>query len=206
MVAVAVAVAVVVVVAVAVAVAVAVERGVVVAVAVAVEVAVEMAVELARLVVVAVDRAVATATAAVEGTDNNQPNLDQNKLHCFILQLFDCCLYSATATTTVTDTVTICTANTAAATYHCCHQSCCCHCRHHHWTTTLTRATFMLLGSCWQWQRRTACGDGSPCLYLLIFLTADFCWLIFCVCGGVFKKSYLHSPHSPTRDNMHIRL
>ncbi len=39
-------------------------------------VAVEMAVEVARLVAVAVNRAMATATAAVESTDNNQPNLD----------------------------------------------------------------------------------------------------------------------------------
>jgi hypothetical protein len=41
-----------------------------------VAVAVEMAVEVARLVAVAVDRVMVTATAAVEGTDNNQPNLD----------------------------------------------------------------------------------------------------------------------------------
>ncbi len=42
-----------------------VERGVVMAVAV------EMMVEVARLVAVVVDRAIATATAAVESTDNN---------------------------------------------------------------------------------------------------------------------------------------
>jgi hypothetical protein len=44
-----------------------------VAVAVVV-VVVEMAVEVARLVAVAVDKAFETATAAVEGTGNNQPN------------------------------------------------------------------------------------------------------------------------------------
>jgi hypothetical protein len=53
---------------------VAVERGV--AIAVEVAVAVEMAVEVVRLVALVVDRAMATATVAVEGTDNNQPNLD----------------------------------------------------------------------------------------------------------------------------------
>jgi hypothetical protein len=55
---------------------VAVERAVAVAVAVVVVVAVvvEMAVEVARSVAVAVDRAFETATAAVEGTGNNQPN------------------------------------------------------------------------------------------------------------------------------------
>ncbi len=51
-----------------------VERGVVIAVAVAE--AVEMAVEVARLVALVVDRAMATETVAVEGTDKNQPNLD----------------------------------------------------------------------------------------------------------------------------------
>ncbi len=40
----------------------------------AVEMAVEMVVEKARSVVV--DGAMVSATAAVEGTDNNQPNLD----------------------------------------------------------------------------------------------------------------------------------
>jgi hypothetical protein len=35
-----------------------------------------MVVEVVRLVAVAVDRAMATATAAVEGIGNNQPNLD----------------------------------------------------------------------------------------------------------------------------------
>ncbi len=53
-----------------------VERGVAIAVAVAVAVVVEMAVEVVRSVVVAVDRVMVTATAAVQGTDNNQPNLD----------------------------------------------------------------------------------------------------------------------------------
>jgi hypothetical protein len=43
---------------------------------VAVAVVMEMAIEVARLVAVAVDRAFATATVAVEGTGNNQPNLD----------------------------------------------------------------------------------------------------------------------------------
>ncbi len=41
-----------------------------------VAVVVEMVVEVARLVAVAVDRAMVTATAAEEGTGNNQPNLD----------------------------------------------------------------------------------------------------------------------------------
>jgi hypothetical protein len=54
---------------------VAVERAVAIAVAVVVvAVVVEIAVEVARSVAVAVDRAFATATAAVEGTGNNQPN------------------------------------------------------------------------------------------------------------------------------------
>jgi hypothetical protein len=51
-----------------------VERGV--AIAVAMAVAVEKAVEVARLVAAVVDRVMATATVAVEGTDNNQPTLD----------------------------------------------------------------------------------------------------------------------------------
>ncbi len=41
-----------------------------------VAVVLETAVEVARSVAVVVDRAMATATAAVEGTGNNQPNLD----------------------------------------------------------------------------------------------------------------------------------
>ncbi len=55
---------------------VALERAVaiVVAVAVVVVVVVEMVVEVARSLSVAVDRAFETATVAVEGTGNNQPN------------------------------------------------------------------------------------------------------------------------------------
>ncbi len=61
---------------------VALERGVAIAVAVAVvavavvAVVVEMVSEVARLVVVVGDRAMTTATVAVDGTGNNQPNLD----------------------------------------------------------------------------------------------------------------------------------
>jgi hypothetical protein len=37
-----------------------------------------------------------------------------------------------------------------------------------------------------------ASGGGSPHLYLLIFLTADLCWLIVCVCGGIRKERKLN--------------
>ena len=77
---------------------VAVERVVAIAVAfVVIAVVVERAVEVARLVVVAVDRAFKTATAAVEGTGNNQTNY-----HIIIgginallsLSFFTCCAFS----------------------------------------------------------------------------------------------------------------
>jgi hypothetical protein len=38
-------------------------------------------------------------------------------------------------------------------------------------------------------------GGRSPCIYLLIFPMADFCWLIFCGCGGACKKIDSNSLH-----------
>jgi hypothetical protein len=106
---------------------------------------------------------------------------------------------TTTATTTATDlattttTITTTAAATATATTNATATAT---------TTTLTTATtinvegnFWVTGKLLAAAREGGWGSRSCCLYLLIFLTADFCWLIFVFVRVPAKLSNCNSVH-----------